>query len=153
MLYLHHVAGWLLVVGDLCLATSKVVGDLCLATSKVISRWILTCASVHSWWLYSAASPCHSTQSHYPDNEPTSPCIILMVPSTWLGSNKYQFLSHWFDLTSIHAAMDRQGLNRLISKNDRQMLYSFGHPVWSQIIWVIATGALESWPFFIKWLE
>ena len=33
----------------------------------------------------------HTTQSYYPDTEPTSPCPILIVPSAWLGSDKYQF--------------------------------------------------------------
>ena len=39
------------------------------------------------------------TQSHYPDTELTSPCHIPMMPSTWLGSDKYKlwsinFISH-----------------------------------------------------------
>ena len=39
------------------------------------------------------------TQSHYPDTEPTSHCHILIKPSTWLRSDKYQFhkSSIWFD--------------------------------------------------------
>ena len=40
----------------------------------------------------------YSTQSHHPDTEPT---YILLIPSAWLGSNKYQFLSHFFDSTSV----------------------------------------------------
>ena len=28
---------------------------------------------------------------HYPDTEPTSHCPILIMPCTWLGSDKYQF--------------------------------------------------------------
>ena len=40
-------------------------------------------------------------QSHYPITESTSPCPILIMPSTRLGSDKYQFLSHCFDLTRI----------------------------------------------------
>ena len=31
-------------------------------------------------------------QSHYPDTEPTSPCPIIIMPSTRLGSEKYQFI-------------------------------------------------------------
>ena len=79
-----------------------------LATSNVISGWILTCDSSHSWWLYSAAPLGQQTastmtwnlfQSYYPDNEPTSPCPILIMPSTWLGSDKYQFCKSlvWLD--------------------------------------------------------
>ena len=29
------------------------------------------------------------------------PCPILIVPSTWLESDKYTFLSHWFDFTRV----------------------------------------------------
>ena len=65
-----------------------------LATPKVISGQVLTCDSVQSWWLYSAAPLGDQTWycywSHYPDTEPTSTCPILIMPSTWLGSDKYQ---------------------------------------------------------------
>ena len=67
----------------------------------------------------------YSTQSHYPVIETTSPCPILIMLSAWLGfvclllfyvlatskvisgrawlgSNPYQVLSHWFDLTRVH---------------------------------------------------
>ena len=33
----------------------------------------------------------YSPQSHYPDIEKTSACLILIISSTWLGSDKYQF--------------------------------------------------------------
>ena len=41
----------------------------------------------------------YSTQSHYPDTEPTSPCPIWIMLSTWLGSDKYQFSKSlvWLD--------------------------------------------------------
>ena len=41
----------------------------------------------------------YPTQSHYPDTRPASPCPILIMPSTWLGSDKYQFdkLLVWLD--------------------------------------------------------
>ena len=77
-----------------------------LATSTVILGRVLTCDSPHSWWLYYAAPlgdhatstmSWYTTQSHYPDTEPRSPCPILIIPSAWLGSDKYQLLSHWFD--------------------------------------------------------
>ena len=35
--------------------------------------------------------PSRPSQSHYPDIEPTSPCPTLIMPNTWLGSDKYQF--------------------------------------------------------------
>ena len=45
----------------------------------------------------------YPTQSYYPDPEPTSPCLILIMPSTWLESHKYKlykslvWLDHWFE--------------------------------------------------------
>ena len=71
-----------------------------LATCGLISGWVPICGSAHSWWLYSAApqgdqavstmTQC-PTQSHYPGTELTSPCPSLIIPSTYLGSDKYQF--------------------------------------------------------------
>ena len=43
---------------------------------------------------------CYPSQSHYPDIEPTSPFPVLIIPSTRLGSDKYQS-SHRFDLTRV----------------------------------------------------
>ena len=43
----------------------------------------------------------YPTQSHHPVTKPTSPCPLLIMPSPRLGSDKYQFLRHWFDLTSV----------------------------------------------------
>ena len=77
-----------------------------LATCKSISGWVPTCDIAHSWRLNSVTSlgyqaTSYSTQSHYPDTEPTSPCSILIMSSARLGSDKLQFLSHWFDSTSV----------------------------------------------------
>ena len=47
----------------------------------------------------------YPTQVHYPDTEPTSPCPVLIMLTTWLGNNAYQFdksldwLHHGFELT------------------------------------------------------
>ena len=77
-----------------------------LATSIVTSGRVLTCDSAYSWQLYSAgtlgnqAVSTMTTQSHYPDTDPNNPCTILIMPSSWLGSDKYQLhISHWFDST------------------------------------------------------
>ena len=35
------------------------------------------------------------------DTEATSPCPILIMLSAWLGSDKYQPLSHWCDSTRV----------------------------------------------------
>ena len=73
-----------------------------LATFKVISGWVLICGSTKSWQLYSTAPLGNEatdnmiqdpTQAHYPDTEPTSLASLIM-PSAWLGGNKYTFLSH-----------------------------------------------------------
>ena len=44
---------------------------------------------------------CYPTQAHYPDTEPTSPCPIIIMPSARLGSDKYRFLSLWFESTRV----------------------------------------------------
>ena len=71
-----------------------------LAPSTVISGWIPICNSVRSLRLYSVAPLGNQgtstmtrfpTQSHYPDTDPTSHCPILIMQSTWVGSNKYNF--------------------------------------------------------------
>ena len=73
---------------------------------KVLSGRVPTCHCAHSWQLYSAASlghqaastmTCYLTQLHYPDTESTSPFPIIIMLSTRLGSDKYQFYSHRFD--------------------------------------------------------
>ena len=46
----------------------------------------------------------YPTQSHYRDTKPTSPYTILIKLSAWLESDKYQLLSHWFDLTKVRTA-------------------------------------------------
>ena len=47
-------------------------------------------------------------QSHDPDTEPTtSPCPMLIIPSIWLGNNKYQF-TKWFDSNPMISRMRGQ---------------------------------------------
>ena len=75
-----------------------------LATYKVISGRLPTCDSAHSWWVCSGApleNQAVSTMTwpdltwrdipHNPDTELSSPCPMLIMLNTWLGSNKYQF--------------------------------------------------------------
>ena len=95
-----------------------------LATSKVILGRVWTCDSAHSWWLYNTAplgnqaTSTMTTQAHYPDTRPTSPCPIIIMPSTWLGSDKYQFHKlfvwldhgHWFDSNSQSLAREVRAL-------------------------------------------
>ena len=56
--------------------------------------------SVNLWWLYSAATleneaagimTQYLTQSHYYDTQLTSPSLLLLMQSTRLGSDKFQF--------------------------------------------------------------
>ena len=50
--------------------------------------------------------------------------IIIMLSAQLVGSNKYQFLSHWFDSTKVQI---------LRSPKISLTLYSFGHPVWPAV--------------------
>ena len=85
------------------MSTLRLVGWLLgfyyLAT-YVLSGHLPMCDSAQSWRLHSAAPlgnqavSTHDLISHwsyYPNTEPTSPCSILIIARTWLGSGKYQF--------------------------------------------------------------
>ena len=85
-------------------------------TSEITTYTHIYCHSVH-------LNQCHhATQSHYPDTEPTSHCLILIMPSAWLGSDKYKIISHWFDLTRFRS---HEGRMPWSPKNQSQTLYSF----------------------------
>ena len=43
----------------------------------------------------------HDLISHSVILGPTSPCPTLIMQSTWIRSDKYQFVSHWFDSTRV----------------------------------------------------
>ena len=53
----------------------------------------------------------YPTQLHYPDSEPISPFPILIMLKTWLGNNKYQIKSYWFDSTRVESRKVRISLN------------------------------------------
>ena len=63
-----------------------------LATSKVISGWVLTCDFGAVLLGDQATSIIIPIQPHYPDPDPTSHCPYLIMPSGWLGSDKYHIL-------------------------------------------------------------
>ena len=54
----------------------------------------------------------------------TDPCPILVMPSARPGSDKYEFLSHWFDSTR---ARTHEVQIPPISQNWRWTLYSSTH--------------------------
>ena len=69
-----------------------------LATTKVTSGRVLTCDNAQ--WLNgtapmriqaTSAITWYPTQPHYLDTELTSPCPILIMLSSWLESDQYQF--------------------------------------------------------------
>ena len=71
-----------------------------LATSKAISGRVPTCDSVHSWQPYSAAPlgnqvvstmTWYLTQLRFANTEQTNHCLILILPSTWIGSTQYEY--------------------------------------------------------------
>ena len=82
-----------------------------LTTSQVISGWLPTCDSANTWCFYSATPledqaaknmTWYHTQSHYPDTELSSYCLILLMQSTKLDSDKYKFSKPlvWLDQES-----------------------------------------------------
>ena len=102
-----------------------------LATSNVILG--PTCDSAHSWWFHSAGplgnqTARYLTQSHYPNTDPTSPCSILIMPSTLLESDKYQWKIIGL-LVSLKRGSTLSGPNPLLSQNRRRKLYSSSHPI------------------------
>ena len=116
-----------------------------------ISGWVLyiTYNSLHSWRCYNAAPVADQTfnmmtycptWSHYPGIELISPCHILIMPSTWLGSDKYAYLSHGFDWTRI----SRQGLK---SHNLHKMgsVFSIGVTIQSCPFNIEANIAISNW--------
>ena len=84
-------------------------------------------------------------------------CLILIMPCTWLGSNKYQFIKSlfWLDQVSNPRRSDSP-----ISQNGRQTLYSFDHPVWSDgLVGCLGSGGqintahVEGWKFEFQWVK
>ena len=95
----ERVNTWIIIQDGYCFVSLFLLNAQ--ATSKVISGWAPTFDSLLSWRLHSAAPlgshavstmTWYPTQSHYPDTEQISPCPILIMPSTWLGSDMYQFV-------------------------------------------------------------
>ena len=74
------------------------VSNLRLKWCRIISKSTQASTSLVGYYSFMPA-PWYLTQSHYPDTEPTSAFSILVMPSAFLGSDKYKWLSHWLDLT------------------------------------------------------
>ena len=71
---------------------------LLLATLKVISEQVPTCDRAQVMFAFVLLPHWETRMSatwhdipHYPVTEPTSPCPIPIMLSTWLGSDKYQY--------------------------------------------------------------
>ena len=90
--------------GEFVLFDAHIGSSIGHRTVMVVAQWYIevwsTASQLSCWQLYSAAllghqatstMTCYPTQLHYPDTEPTSPCHILTMPSSRLGSSKYQF--------------------------------------------------------------
>ena len=112
---------------DIMVGSSFVCLFYILATSEVISGRVPICDSRHSWRIYSAAplgdqaTSCmtlYPTRSHYPEHWAAQSLpypsntkylvrnqrVSIFKSFVWfhqLGSNKYQFLCHWFDSTRV----------------------------------------------------
>ena len=120
------------------------------------------------WWLYGASSlgdqaartiTWNPTQLHYPDTEPTCPCPILIMPSSWLGSDKYQFvkllvwLDHWVEPMTCTLPVRPP---RLVKPLDRANLKLYGRMKTSTSSYIMQhrylcthfmlLGAQHQWP-------
>ena len=71
--------------------TVRIVGESVL--------WLVHCwsfTSLQHLRSYQGTMTQYPTQAHYPDTDVISPCRILLMPSTRLGSDKYQFYKTLF---------------------------------------------------------
>ena len=84
----------------------------CHRTVTMTTPLLLTSTVVLTWWLYSVASleqqttgtiTCYPNQSLYPDTEWTSPYRIRIMPSAWLGNDKFKYFNHRFNSTGNQA--------------------------------------------------
>ena len=109
-----------------------------LAISVVIPGWVLISDCARSWRLYIGAphwetkppAPCPDIRCSHIILTMSQPVLALMS-STWLGlgSDKYKFkvirlAQPWFKPSRVRF---------LDLPKPRWMLYSFGHPIWSNI--------------------
>ena len=97
-LWENRTTQWMLLLQSWGFIGRLFVGVLHPCNSTVISGWALTCDSAHPdfrvllhWEIRSSAPWPNIPLLHYSDTELTSPCFILLMLSTRLGSDKYQF--------------------------------------------------------------
>ena len=79
-----------------------------------------------------------------------APCPIILIPSTRLGSDKYQFLCHWLLGKSSKKS---GGLN---PTTYQLMLKSFGHHLWSSSALYCPSrshGAISWWMEFWRVMQ
>ena len=89
---------------------------------------------MHSWRFYSAAL----LQPYIPLSH-----IILKMLSPWLGGNKYQFVSHWFESTRVRT----QEFEFLICQNGRRTLKLF----WSKNATKFSVAGINGGRFWNWW--
>ena len=105
----------------------------CCDTSECLSRYQHETVHTHNMTWY-------PTQSHYLDTEPTSPYPILIMPSTWLESDKYQSYKSvvWLDQGSNPQFPTPEALALLI-RPPRPAVWDIGPQ------WIIYAGDWASW--------
>ena len=81
-------------------------------------------ATVHTHSILFIVLPRYPTQSHYPDTELTSYCLILIMPKARIGSNEYK-------LCKSLVWVDQEPNSNFPHRNPA--LYRLGHHVWYYI--------------------
>ena len=84
------------------------------------------------WETWSPASWFDNPFSHITLTLSQPACLVLIMPSAWLRSNKYQLLK---SLVWLDQGLNLWGSISLISQNGKRTLYSFGHSSWSPDVW------------------
>ena len=116
-----------------------------------MSRWVPTCDSAHSFGLYSV-TPLE-----------TGPCPILIMPNTWLGSDKYTLFKSliWLDreLNSYSPTRETKALSirppRPVAPSKRRKPHSHIHNILpgclKTLVVMLATDLVLRWMFLKSW--
>ena len=117
-------------------------------------QYHVTYSASRLWCQTTSTMTAYPTQPHYPDTELTSTCPILMMLSTWLGSDKSKSLSHWFHSTRFS---NPWGSDCPISQSgETDTLLIWPGDLKLCIIWMLGTaslGELLSACGFVSWMN